>query len=202
MFYVYFFITSVVKCSENSVILIFYGNCLPDEPNSVRFYLTVWDLACMLPSNLLAYLPTYLSAFLGFCSVHTSLNCLLNSNHILMTCSRKEPSRHVRTAMTQISLNIDEAWSGLSQFFDTLYSHHHRFCKRVTKARIRLRMRSLIRTCVAHIRHKKPFLMLITIWVISAHLKKETKQITPVISDRDQRVLKQVKEGVKQHISF
>ena len=25
-----------------------HGNCLPDGPNSVRFYLTVWDMACML----------------------------------------------------------------------------------------------------------------------------------------------------------
>ena len=28
-------------------IWIFYGNCLTDESNSVRFYLTVWDMACM-----------------------------------------------------------------------------------------------------------------------------------------------------------
>ena len=28
-------------------IWIFYGKCLPDGPNSVRFYLTVWDMACM-----------------------------------------------------------------------------------------------------------------------------------------------------------
>ena len=46
--YVYFFIKSVIKWSENSEIRIFYGNCLPDGPHSVRFYLTVWDTACML----------------------------------------------------------------------------------------------------------------------------------------------------------
>ena len=28
-------------------IWILYGNCLRDGPNSVRFYLTVWDMACM-----------------------------------------------------------------------------------------------------------------------------------------------------------
>ena len=28
-------------------IYIFYGNCLPGGQNSVRFYLTVWDMACM-----------------------------------------------------------------------------------------------------------------------------------------------------------
>ena len=28
-------------------IPIFYGNCLLDGPNSLRFYLTVWDMACM-----------------------------------------------------------------------------------------------------------------------------------------------------------
>ena len=28
-------------------IWTFYGNWLPDGPNSVRFYLTVWDMACM-----------------------------------------------------------------------------------------------------------------------------------------------------------
>ena len=28
-------------------IWIFYGNCLSDWPNSVRFYLSVWDMACM-----------------------------------------------------------------------------------------------------------------------------------------------------------
>ena len=27
-----------------------YGNWLPDGPNSVRFYLTTWDMACMLNS--------------------------------------------------------------------------------------------------------------------------------------------------------
>ena len=32
-------------------ILIFYGNCLPDGPNSVRFYLTVSDMACMGVGN-------------------------------------------------------------------------------------------------------------------------------------------------------
>ena len=32
-------------------IWFFYGNCLPDGPNSMRFYLTVWDMACMHASN-------------------------------------------------------------------------------------------------------------------------------------------------------
>ena len=33
---------SVVKWSENSVRFeFFYGNCLQDRPNSVRFYLSV-----------------------------------------------------------------------------------------------------------------------------------------------------------------
>ena len=32
-------------------IWIFYGNCLPDGPNSVRFHLTVWDMACMDREN-------------------------------------------------------------------------------------------------------------------------------------------------------
>ena len=32
-----------------------YGNWLPDGPNSVRFYLTVWDTACMDPGLTLTY---------------------------------------------------------------------------------------------------------------------------------------------------
>ena len=28
-------------------IWIFYGNCFSDKSNSVRFCLTVWDMACM-----------------------------------------------------------------------------------------------------------------------------------------------------------
>ena len=39
---------TVVKWSENSVRFVkSYGNWLPDGPNSVRFYLTVCDMACM-----------------------------------------------------------------------------------------------------------------------------------------------------------
>ena len=41
MIYVYFFIKSVVKWSENCEIRIFYGKSLVDGPNSVRFYLSV-----------------------------------------------------------------------------------------------------------------------------------------------------------------
>ena len=48
MIYVYFFIKCVVKLSENSVRFEkSYGNCFLDGPNSVRFYLTVGDMACM-----------------------------------------------------------------------------------------------------------------------------------------------------------
>ena len=48
MIYVHFSIKSVVNWSENSVRFeFFYGNCLLDEPNSVRFYLTVRNMACM-----------------------------------------------------------------------------------------------------------------------------------------------------------
>ena len=39
---------NVVRWSENSVrFKKSYGNWLPDGPNSVRFYLTVCDMACM-----------------------------------------------------------------------------------------------------------------------------------------------------------
>ena len=48
MIYVYFFITYVVRWSENLVgFEKSYGYWLPDGPNSVRFYLTVRDMACM-----------------------------------------------------------------------------------------------------------------------------------------------------------
>ena len=50
--YVYFFIKSVVKWSENSVRFEFFMG-LPDRPNSGRFYLTVWDMACMLQIRML-----------------------------------------------------------------------------------------------------------------------------------------------------
>ena len=49
MIYVYFFIKCVVRWSENSVRFEkSYGNWLSDGPNSVRFSLTVWDMACMV----------------------------------------------------------------------------------------------------------------------------------------------------------
>ena len=50
--YVHYFIKAVVKWSEKSVIWIFYGNCLPDGPYSVRFYLSVWGMACMYQSKI------------------------------------------------------------------------------------------------------------------------------------------------------
>ena len=42
MIYVYFFIKCVVRWSQNPVRLSSYGNWLPDGPNSVRFYFTVY----------------------------------------------------------------------------------------------------------------------------------------------------------------
>ena len=52
MIYIYFFIKCVVRGSENSVRFEnLMGNWLPDGPNSVRFYLTVWDMACMQSSE-------------------------------------------------------------------------------------------------------------------------------------------------------
>ena len=48
LIYGYFFKKYFVNWSENSVRFeLFYRNCLPDVPNSVRFYLTVLDMACM-----------------------------------------------------------------------------------------------------------------------------------------------------------
>ena len=47
--YVYFFIKICCKMVwKFCEIWNFYGNFLPEGPNSVRFYLTVWDMACML----------------------------------------------------------------------------------------------------------------------------------------------------------
>ena len=46
--YVYFFRKCVVRWSENSVRFEkSFGNWIQDRPNSVKFYLTVWDMACM-----------------------------------------------------------------------------------------------------------------------------------------------------------
>ena len=48
LMYVYFFIKYFVRWAKNSVRFEnSYGNWLPDGPNSVRFDLTVWDMACM-----------------------------------------------------------------------------------------------------------------------------------------------------------
>ena len=47
-FMFYFFIKCIVRWYENTVRFEKSdGNWLPDEPNSVRFHLTVWDMACM-----------------------------------------------------------------------------------------------------------------------------------------------------------
>ena len=52
MRFVYFFLKCVVRWSEKSVRFEkSYGNWLPDGPNSIRFYLTVWDMACMLGAH-------------------------------------------------------------------------------------------------------------------------------------------------------
>ena len=41
-------LNTLLRWSENSVRFEnFYGNWLPEGPNSVRFYLTVCDMACM-----------------------------------------------------------------------------------------------------------------------------------------------------------
>ena len=38
----------IVKSLYLNVRCLWYGNLLPDGPNSVRFYLTVWGMACMM----------------------------------------------------------------------------------------------------------------------------------------------------------
>ena len=67
-------------------IRIFYGNRLPDGPNSVRFYLTVWDMACMMflfvvVVFLVFWLQILLSPFLfikAVVSIHVWLGCFIN----------------------------------------------------------------------------------------------------------------------------
>ena len=56
MIYVYFFLKCVERWSEKSVRFEkSYWNWRPDGPNSVRLYLTVWDMACMVQAHISVY---------------------------------------------------------------------------------------------------------------------------------------------------
>ena len=83
-------------------IRIFYGNCLPDGPNSVRFYLTVWDMACMHINHCLQNFPI---AFL-FCTKSNNLQLVISRSKGLSKILRDILPQHIR---------FTELWKKINQ---------------------------------------------------------------------------------------
>ena len=115
-------IKCVVRWSENSVRCEkSYGNWLPDGPNSVRVYLTVWDMACMDESakqiSTTVLIENTQNSLVSFVKLILNSSALwrLLSHRMCGLQHDKTNKMSVRSAKTQISLGIHPVWSESSR---------------------------------------------------------------------------------------